>query len=113
MLELAGQLIEQVDRDREEEDERGGDGADGDEVAAARQIAVEEGEQHEGNGRDRRDQPGLLHVYHFSWLTSSTFAVARLRKTRRMIPSARPTSAAAMMITKTAKINPRKRAPSV
>ena len=43
---------------------------------------------------------GIPSRYHFSVSTSSTFAVPRFRKTRRMMPSARPTSAAAMVITK-------------
>ena len=45
-------------------------------------------------------------AHHLSASTSSTFAVPRFRNTRRTMPSARPTSAAAMVITKMAKMMP-------
>ena len=44
--------------------------------------------------------------YHFIVSASSTLAVARLRYMRRIIASASPTSAAAIVMTKIAKIIP-------
>ena len=48
------------------------------------------------------------HSYHFIRLISSTLTVARWRYIRRIIASAKPTSAAAMVMMKIAKICPSK-----
>ena len=87
--------------------------AHAEEVALAREVAPEEGEHEEHARRDRGEQPGLFSShqlscapYHFRIAASSTLAVARLRNRRMTIASARPTSAAATVMTKTAKITP-------
>src|SRR5262249_34873244 len=109
---------EKVVRDREKEDEAQSHAKDGDLVTvfAIGRKEVEQGNDDKGQSRQRRQEPGLLHTdrgYHRSVLTSSTLAVSRLRNTRMMIPSARPTSAAATVMTKMAKMTPRKSSESV
>ena len=60
------------------------------------------------SGRQARLIGYQPHSYHFIRLISSTLTVARLRYIRRIIAKARPTSAAAMVMMKIARICPSK-----
>src|SRR5258707_470845 len=114
-------------RDWEDERERCRHQQDGEPVALPRQPRTEDQEHDEACSRQRRQHPRLLHAesgdvpapgyvllahpcadlhHQRSASTSSTFDVPRFRNTRSTTASASPTSAAAIVITKIAKMIP-------
>src|SRR5262249_46529370 len=110
----AAAVREEIGGDDQHQHERRADRQPPEIVALPWQIASHESEHEEHARRDRSEHPGVFgnHLvlkvpfYHLRMAASSTLLVARLRNRRMTIASARATSAAATVMTNTAKMAP-------